>query len=277
MKKIMVGYQGEHGTFSEIAVHRYYGDLPFEARSYTNFKTILEDLDKGILDTAILPVENSTTGMIVQTMDKLKEYDVFAIGEAYVKIEEHLIGYGDASVNDVIEVYSHPEALSQCHTLFQNYPMMQAIPFQDTAKSVAYIQQCCDVKKGAIASELAAKYYECPILIRNVNDEQCNTTRFLCICKGQRSVRGANKISLYFVLNNEPGSLYQVIKILAENSVNMVKLESRPIKGRLFESCFYIDVEGNYEEPLMQEVLKQVEKQCVEMKCLGTYCKAMED
>lgn len=277
MNKIIVGYQGEHGTFSEIAVHRYYANTPFEARNYKNFKAILEDLEKGILDTAILPVENSTTGFIARTMDTLKDYDVYAIGEVYVKIEEHLIGYGQARVEDIEEVYSHPEALSQCAQLFQTHEKMKPISFQDTAKSVDYIKQCKDVKKGALASYLAAQYYECPILIANVNDDELNTTRFLCICKGQRNVAHANKISMYFVVNHQPGALYQVIKIFAENSINMLKLESRPIKGRYFESCFYIDFEGSLDDPTIKEAMNQMKNFCIEMKCLGTYCKAMED
>lgn len=277
MKKISVGYQGEHGTFSEIAVHQYYANTPFVAKNYKNFKAILQELEQGGLDTALLPVENSTTGMIAGTIDLLKEYDVFAIGEVVVRIEEHLIGYGCATLDDVEEVYSHPEALTQCQQLFQNYPKMQAIPYQDTAKSVEHIKQCKDVKKAALASSLAAEYYNCPILLHNVNDEHHNTTRFLVVCKGRRFVEHANKISMYFVLKHQPGTLYEVIKIFAENSINMLKLESRPIKGRLFESCFYIDFAGSLEDPLMQDVMKQVEEHCVEMKCLGSYCKAMED
>lgn len=277
MGKIIVGYQGEHGTFSEIAVHRYYANQEFEARNYTNFVDILNDLEKGKIDTALLPVENSTTGIIYRTYDLLKDRDVFAIGEVNVRILENFIGIPGSTIDEIEEVYSHPEALSQCQGFFLKYPHMKSIPYQDTAKSVEYIKECNNPKKGALASYLAAEYYNCPILEENVNDNELNTTRFLCVCKGQRSVKNANKISMYFVVNHQPGTLYQVIKIFAESNINMLKLESRPLKGRLFEYCFYIDFDGSLENPIVQEAIQKVKDFCVEMKCLGSYCKAMED
>lgn len=277
MEKIIVGYQGEHGTFSEIAVHHYYANEQFEARNYTNFIDILNDLESGKIDTALLPVENSTTGIIYRTYDLLKDRDVFAIGEINVRIMENLIGIPGSSITMIEEVYSHPEALSQCQGFFLKYPNMKAIPYQDTAKSVEFIKTCNDPKKGALASYLAAEYYDCPILEKNVNDNELNTTRFLCVCKGQRIVEHANKISMYFVVNHQPGTLYEVIKIFAENHINMLKLESRPLKGRLFEYCFYIDFDGSLENPVVQEAMNQVKNLCVEMKCLGSYCKATEE
>lgn len=275
MKKIRVGYQGEHGTFSEIAVQKYYKNEVIEAVNYKNFVDILNDLEDGLLDTAVLPVENTTTGIIYRTYDLLAYRDIYAIGEVTVRIEENLIGIQNAKIEDIKEVYSHPEALSQCQQFFSQYPHIKSIPFQDTAKSVEYIKECQDVKKGALASYLAAQYYDCPILMKNVNDNEFNTTRFLCVCKGVKVVEDANKISMYFVVNHQPKALYQVIKVFADNNINMLKLESRPLKGRLFEYCFYIDFDGNIDSPIIQDVLTEVKKYCVEMKCLGTYKKAV--
>ncbi|MEG0239274.1 prephenate dehydratase [Anaerorhabdus sp.] len=277
MEKLKVGYQGEHGTFSEIAVHHYYKNEEIETKSYKNFIDILNDLESGVLDTALLPVENSTTGIIYRTYDLLAIRDVFAIGEQNVRIQENLIGIVGAKVEDIKEVYSHPEALGQCQGFFNQHPTMKSIPYQDTAKSVEFIKECNDPKKGALASYLAAEYYDCPILMKNVNDNELNTTRFLCVCKGERVVPNANKISMYFVVNHQPGTLYEVIKIFAENHINMLKLESRPIQGRLFEYCFYIDFDGSIENPVVQDVIAQVKGLCVEMKCLGSYRKSMEE
>ena len=269
-----VGYQGAHGTFSEIAVYRYFENEEFEARNYTNFTDILNDLDAGILDYAMLPVENSTTGTIYRTYDLLHEHRAFAIGEQYVRITEHLIGVKGASVSDIREVYSHPEALSQCGEFFRMHPEMKQIPYQDTAKSVEYIKEMNDVSKGALASYLASEYYECPILLRDVNDLKSNTTRFLCVAKKMNVHPRANKVSLYLVVNHEPGALYKVIKVFADHHINMLKLESRPLKGQLFEYCFYVDFEGNVNDEIMKEVLGEIVQHCVEYKLLGCYPKA---
>ncbi|SJZ95748.1 prephenate dehydratase [Anaerorhabdus furcosa] len=277
MEKLKVGYQGEHGTFSEIAVCQYYKNIEIEQRSYKNFIDILNDLESGVLDTALLPVENSTTGIIYRTYDLLASRDVFAIGEQNVRIQENLIGIQGSKIEEIKEVYSHPEALGQCTGFFNTHPWMKPVSYQDTAKSVEFIKECNDPTKGALASYLAAEYYDCPILEKNVNDNALNTTRFLCVCKGERIVENANKISMYFVVNHEPGALYEVIKIFAENHLNMLKLESRPIQGRLFEYCFYIDFDGSLDNPVVQEVIAKVKGHCVEMKCLGSYRKSMED
>ncbi|MEG0176838.1 prephenate dehydratase [Anaerorhabdus sp.] len=277
MEKIVVGYQGEHGTFSEIAVHEYYKNHEFESKSYKNFVDILNDLELGVLDTALLPVENTTTGIIYRTYDLLASRDVYAIGEQNVRIQENLIGIPGSNIDDIVEVYSHPEALGQCEKFFLKHPKMKSIPYQDTAKSVDYIKQCNDPTKAALASYLAAEYYDCSILEENVNDNELNTTRFLCVCKGEKEVKDANKISMYFVVNHEPGALYEVIKIFAEHNLNMLKLESRPLKGRLFEYCFYIDFDGNLNNPVVKDAILKVKNHCVEMKCLGTYRKAKED
>lgn len=277
MEKLRVGYQGEHGTFSEIAVKKYYKKEEIEARSYKNFIDILNDLENGNLDTALLPVENSTTGIIYRTYDLLASRDIFAIGEQNVRIQENLIGIHGARIENIKEVYSHPEALGQCQKFFADHPWMKPVSYQDTAKSVEFIRDSNDFSKGALASYLAASYYECPILKANVNDNALNTTRFLCVCKGERIVPGANKISMYFVVNHQPGALYEVIKVFAENQINMLKLESRPIQGRLFEYCFYIDFAGSIENPVVQDVIRRVKEHCIEMKCLGSYCKTMED
>ena len=269
-----VGYQGAHGTFSEIAVQRYFEGKDIEARNYTNFVDILNDLDAGILDAAMLPVENSTTGTIYRTYDLLHEHRAFATGEQFVRISEHLIGIDGASFSDVKEVYSHPEALNQCSQFFRQHPHLKMIPYQDTAKSVEYIKNQNDPTKAALASFLAAEYYGCPILMKDVNDLKSNTTRFLCVEKKMTVQPDANKVSLYLVVNHEPGALYQVIKVFAEHKINMLKLESRPLKGQMFEYCFYVDFEGNINDDTLKVVLGEIVQHCVEYKLLGCYSKA---
>ena len=273
-KQIKVGYQGAHGTFSEIAVQEFFKDRAFEACNYTNFKSIIADVESGVIDYALLPVENTTTGIIYRTYDLLKDSDIFAVGEILVRIDEQLIGLPGTRIEDLREVYSHPEPLDQCSGFFAAHPWIKPVTYQDTAKSVEYVAQCQDPSKAALGSWLAAEYYHLPILKERVQDNQLNTTRFFCVAKGGQAVQEADKISMYFVVNHEPGALYEVIRVFAQRGINMLKLESRPIRGRMFEYCFYIDFDGSLLQPKTQEAIAEVREHCLEVKVLGSYKRA---
>ncbi len=272
-KQIKVGYQGAHGTFSEIAVQEFFKDRAFEACNYTNFKSIIADVESGVIDYA-LPVENTTTGIIYRTYDLLKDSDIFAAGEILVRIDEQLIGLPGTRIEDLREVYSHPEPLDQCSGFFAAHPWIKPVTYQDTAKSVEYVAQCQDPSKAALGSWLAAEYYHLPILKERVQDNQLNTTRFFCVAKGVQAVQEADKISMYFVVNHEPGALFEVIRVFAQRGINMLKLESRPICGRMFEYCFYIDFDGSLLQPKTQEAIAEVREHCLEVKVLGSYKRA---
>ncbi len=268
-----VGFLGAYGTFSEIAVKQFFRGKNYTACSYTNFPDIIREIEQDQLDYAMLPIENTTTGIIYRTYDLLKDSDVFAVGEQNVRIEEHLIGLPGAKIEELREVYTHPEPIEQCRGFFNQHPWIRPIAFQDTAKSVEYVKQCQDPTKAALASWLAAEHYGLPILMSRVQDNQENITRFFCIAHHPQKIKGANKISMFFVVNHEPGALYHVIEVFARHGINMLKLESRPLKGRVFEYCFYIDFDGSTEQRSTQEALAEVRRLCIEMKILGCYPK----
>ena len=236
--------------------------------------SIIADVESGAIDYALLPVENTTTGIIYRTYDLLKDSDIFAVGEILVRIDEQLIGLPGTNIEDLREVYSHPEPLDQCSGFFAAHPWIKPVTYQDTAKSVEYVAQCQDPSKAALGSWLAAEYYHLPILKERVQDNQLNTTRFFCVAKGEQTVQEADKISMYFVVNHEPGALYEVIRVFAQRGINMLKLESRPIRGRMFEYCFYIDFDGSLLQPKTQEAIAEVREHCLEVKVLGSYKRA---
>lgn len=273
---IKVGMQGEHGTFSEMAVRKYFAkNENTKAIGYPDFISIMEDVEKGVLDYAVLPVENSTTGIIARTYDLFREYAVYAIGEVYIAIREQLISVKEAKLSDIREVYSHPEALSQCQNFFQAYPHIKQIPFQDTAKSVAYIKEENSVHKAALGSVLAAEYYDGKILVRDVNDTLSNTTRFLVITHQKKVDAKANKMSLMFIAKHEVGSLNKILQIFAEYELNMLKIESRPVKERVFEYLFYVDIEANENEERVKQALSKVKTLCADLQIFGCYEKGV--
>ena len=264
-----VGYQGTNGTFSEIAVMRYFEGRDYEPKNYKNFIDILNDCDSGLLDYALLPVENTTTGVIARTVDLFRNYGIHAVGEITVPIREDLISIPGAKLEDIKEVYSHPEAITQCSEFFAAHPDIKAIAFQDTARSVEYVKECADPSKAALGSSRAAEYYGLESILHSVQDSSTNMTRFLCVTEKNEVDPEANKISLYFAVKHEPGSLYQVLGVLADRKLNMVKLESRPIPGQIFEYCFYLDFSGNLNDDNVRQALTEIRKRCVECRVLG--------
>ena len=266
-----VGYQGNHGTFSEIAALQYFEGQDIEQIGYRNFKEILEDVEKGELDYAVLPVENTTTGIIARSYDLFKDYAIYAIGEINIPIIQNLIGLEGSTIDTIKQVYSHPEALSQCSEFFDAHPDIEPVPYQDTAKSVEYIQEENDISKAAIGSWRAREYYGLEMIEEGIQDSSNNTTRFLVITNKEEVSKEANKISMMMVLKHRPGALYNILGILFKSGVNILKLESRPIPEKPFEYMFYMDFSGNANDREMKECLKELELHCLETKILGNY------
>ena len=270
-----IGYQGVSGAFSETAVKTFFSGQEYEDIGYSDFISMFEDVESGALDYAMFPVENTTTGIIARTYDHFQRYNVHAVGEVVVPICECLIAVPGARLEDITEVYSHPEALSQCQELFRRFPWMQPHAHEDTALSVSYIRDTGDKSKAALASELAAETYGMEILIPEVQDSDVNMTRFLCVTAGDEYPEDADKVSIRMVTAHTPGALYNALGIFAALNINVLKLESRPIFGRVFEYCFYLDFAGSLRDPDVQEALRRLKYDCVELDLFGNYKAAL--
>lgn len=268
---IRVGYQGNHGTFSEIAVMEYFRGRDYEPVGCRGFAEIMSSCDDGSLDYALLPVENTTTGIIARTYDLFRSHAVQAVGEIVVPIREDLIVVPGTNLDAVRKVYSHPEALSQCQKFFAQHPSIQPIAYQDTAASVELVKKGGDPSVAALASSRAAEYYGMESLLRNVQDSDTNMTRFLCVTAHEEQHPEADKISMMLVLKHEPGALYEALGALAAEQINVMKLESRPIIGHPFQYLFYIDFTGNIADPRVTAAMKALSARCSEARVLGCY------
>ena len=266
-----VGYQGVHGAFSEMACLTFFQGKPFEEVCYSDFISMFEAVSSGFLDYALFPVENTTTGLISRTYDHFQEYHLHVVGEINIPIIQNLITLPESTLEDIKEVYSHPEALLQCQKFFDAHPDIKAIAYEDTALSVEYIRTLNDPSKAAIASERAAQYYGMKILIPSLQENVSNMTRFLCVSSKEERVEDANKISIRLVLKHIPGALYSALGLFAMKNINVVKLESRPIVGKLFEYCFYIDFEGNLNDPDVVETLRRLKYDSLDLQVFGNY------
>lgn len=243
----------------------------YEEVCYSEFVDMLRDLDLGTIDYAMFPVENTTTGIIARTYDYFQYYNVHAVGEVVVPIRECLIALPGTSIDEIRSVYSHPEALSQCNGMFKRYPQMKPVVYEDTALSVAYIRDAGDPHKAALASDLAAEIYGMEIIERDAQDNDANMTRFLCLSGRPEYPANADKVSIRMVTSHSPGSLYKALGIFASLDINVLKLESRPIIGKLFEYCFYLDFAGNLHDRNVREALRRLEFDCRELNIFGNY------
>lgn len=266
-----VGYQGVPGAFSQIAVHKFFKDTDYEEYMYSDFIDMFRAVDSGEIDYGMFPVENTTTGVIARTYDYFHDFNVYAVGEVVVPIRECLIVNPGTEFEKIHKVYSHPEALSQCSGFFRKNPQMRSVVYEDTALSVKYIKEEGDMTKAALASDLSAEIYDMEILLRDVQENDANMTRFLCVGNKPDYPKDADKISIRMVTSHTPGALYNALGIFASKNVNVLKLESRPIVGKVFEYCFYLDFAGNMNDPDIREVLRRLDYDCRELDIFGNY------
>ncbi|MDE5618735.1 MAG: bifunctional chorismate mutase/prephenate dehydratase, partial [Clostridia bacterium] len=215
-------------------------------------------------------IENYSTGAISEVYDLIGQYDCYIIGEKWVRVRQQLASVKGARLEDVKEVYSHPQGLKQCADFFGGYPGIKLIPYHNTAQSAAYVSISKDKTKAAVCSERAAKMNGLEILRRDINTQSDNYTRFIIIsrnmCEGD-----SDKISVMFTLGNRPGTLYNALRYLSVNNVNMTRLESRPQKNSPGNYVFYVDISGELSKA--EKALSMVRDTCLSYKLLGEYKK----
>jgi 3-deoxy-7-phosphoheptulonate synthase len=277
---LSVAFQGERGAFSEKALLRYFPEGAFGV-PHAEFRDVFEAVLGGKVAFGIIPVENTLTGSIHQNYDLLLQYpDLRIVGEKIIRIVHHLIGLPGSSLEGIRRVYSHPQALSQCALFLDRFPAWEKIPFYDTAGAVAFIAREAHPECAAIASLEAARAHGMTVLKEGIETNSQNYTRFVIIARGEAAGgyaaaraagAGANKASLVFATANTPGSLFQALRVLAERSINMIKLESRPIAGKPWEEMFYLDVAVPEAEEPFRQALEELKGATEELRILGLY------
>lgn len=271
---LKIGYQGVPGSYSEMGVIQYFGTETTNF-PYDNFREMIVDVDLKKIDFALLPIENSTTGAITRSLDLMKDYNVYMVGEEFVNVSHCLITFKGVSFNDVETIYSHPEALKQCDDFFDKHKQINKVAYLDTAKSVEYIIQLGNKTAGALASKRAADLYDMQVLKENIQDNKLNITRFAVISNQSSYENDADTVSIYVVTSHTSGSLFQCIKVISENDVNMLKIESRPIHDKPFSYGFYIDFEGKITSESTVKVLEELKNHCEYIKIIGNYKKKL--
>jgi prephenate dehydratase len=276
-KPIRVAFQGELGAFSQQAIRQFLGE---RARPVPRqrFDEVFAALAAKEVDAAAVPIENTLAGSVHENYDLLLKYDFEITAETSVRIVHNLIAPPGVTFRQIRKAYSHPVALNQCLDFFLRHPRIERVPFYDTAGSVKMVMEQKPEGAAAIASELAARIYGGRILKREIESDRRNFTRFFLLePRGtpprapRRTGRKEWKTSLVFSTRNIPGALFRAVSALALRDLNLVKIESRPLRGRPWEYLFYLDLVGHREEPNVRNALGHLAELADFLRVLGSY------
>lgn len=269
-KSCRVVFQGAEGAYSQAAMFKYFGEGVKNFHVDT-FRDAMIAIEEGAADYAVLPIENSTAGIVSEIYDLLAEYENFIIGEQIIKIEHCLIGLPGAKEGDIKTVYSHAQSLMQSSRFLSDHPSWQQISMKNNAFAVQKIAKDGDVTQAAIASEYAANFYGMNILKKGINKSETNSTRFIIVTNQKVFLKKASKISIMLEVGNEVGALYHILSHFHYNHVNMTRIESRPIGDRNWEYRFFIDFEGNLADSSVKNALRGLREEARSLRILGNY------
>lgn len=265
-----IGFQGKHGAFSEEAAIELLGDA-IEVVPCKTFESLFKTIDEDKVDSILAPVENTLAGTVHRSYELLVESNLQVVSETITPIRHQLIGCSGSSLNGIRTVESHPVALAQCCEFFVLNPHIERVATDDTAASIKHVVESNDLTKAAIGSKRAASIYGGQILKENVEDHKENFTRFFLLSKVNQNKNDADKVSLVMRLSHSPGALYESLRPFAEREINLLKLESYPIRGKPWEYRFYLDVQIPKEASQIEDALIELEKNTSELKILGKY------
>lgn len=264
IKNPRVVYQGEPGAYSEMAARDYFGEDVLTKGLY-QFEDVFLSLEKGEADYALLPIENSSTGAIRQVYGLLEKYPFFFVGETSVPIHHALMALPGTKIEDIHTIYSHEQGLFQCESYLKQHPNWKAIPQADTAGSAKLVAHLQDPHAAAICSELAAKIYGLHILEKKVNSNSTNTTRFVVVSTQLELGKIRNKTIVSFIGQD---NLNLALQIFVEYQTTLIRIESRPIPEHKWEYMFFIEMAGDIEDPVLEQLSKQIEN----LRILGSFC-----
>ena len=269
-KDVRVVYQGLKGAYAHQAALEYFGEN-VNCFHVERWRDAMEAIKEGSADYAVLPLENSTAGIVSDNYDLLNEYSNYIVGEKVVYIDHVLMGQTDAEESDIKTVYSHPQALMQCSKFLDEHREWTQMSVNNTAVAVKNVKDSGDKTKAAIGSKQAANYYGMKILREGICHGKSNSTRFIIVTNQKIFEKNANKISICFEVPHTSGSLYNILSHFIYNDLNMTKIESRPIPEKQWEYHFFVDFDGNLNDSAVKNALRGIKEETANFKILGNY------
>lgn len=269
IKRARVVFQGADGAYSQMAMNSFFGDQVTSFHVDT-FREAMGAIEEGAADFAVLPIENSTAGVVSEIYDLLSEYENYIVGEQIIKIEHCLLGVPGSRIEDIKTVYSHPQSLMQSSQYLEEHNW-QLISMQNNAFAAKKVADEKDGSQAAVASAYAAQVYGLEILKKGINQLEDNSTRFIIVTNQRIFRKDANKISICFEIPHMSGSLYHMLSHFIYNNLNMTKIESRPMPDRNWEYRFFIDFEGNLADGAVKNALRGLREEARNLRILGNY------
>ena len=261
---------GEYGSYSHKASLGYFGEEITPVPMKT-FKDIFHAVQTGTCQYGIVPLENSLSGSIHENFDLLQTYDLKIIGEITIRVKHALIAHDGVAKKDIKRILAPPPAFSQCKNYLDHLPGIEQVPVTATSSAVRQVKESSDKTTAAIGSTMAAKIFDMTVIEESIEDNPMNYTRFAIIAKQVKGHRKVSKTSIIFSTGNQPGALFEVMKVFSEYQINLVKLESRPMLGKPWEYMFYADIEADIESPALAPVMEKLETKSENLRILGRY------
>jgi chorismate mutase/prephenate dehydratase len=273
---LKVAFLGPKGTFTQAAALKHFGHSVM-CESQVSIGDVFREVESGAVQYGVVPVENSTEGVVTHTLDSFAQSPLQICGEVALRIHHHFLLKDDLNQNGsgkLNKVYSHPQSLAQCRQwLDTHWPHLERVPVSSNAEAAKRASQ--ENNAGAIAGDAAAQLYGMSIHANSIEDMPDNTTRFLIIGKQKTQVSGADKTSIMVSSRNQSGALYHVLEPFHKASVSLTRIETRPSRNGAWNYNFFIDFEGHVDEALISSVLSQVGVAASDLKILGSYPKAV--
>ena len=263
-----VACQGVEGAYSLKATEKLFA-CP-EVSFYKTFDDVFAAIDRGECRYGVLPIENSTAGSVTQIYDLMSNHRFYIVRALRLKVDHCLLAKPGTKKEDIKEIVSHQQALSQCAGYIAGMNGVKATAFPNTAKAAEFVK---DAGEGyaAIANKDCADIYGLTVLEEDIQDNGNNYTRFICISKTPEIYPGADKTSIVLTVPHKPGSLSRLLTQIDAMNINLTKLESRPMPGHDFEFLFYFDLESPIESPALLRLLGELESSSEKFRYLGTY------
>jgi len=271
-QSMRIAYLGPEGTFTHAAAMKHFGqNVPTDA--YSAIDRVFREVSAGHANYGVVPVENSTEGVVNHTLDTFLSSDLKICGEIELRIHHHLMAKTE-SISDVKKIYSHQQSLAQCRNwLNENMAGVETIAVSSNAEAAKIAAD--DATAAAIGSDAAAGIYNISVLASNIEDNPNNTTRFIVVGNHAVSPSGHDKTSMLVSANNQPGALHSLLAPIAKHNLSMNKIESRPSQKGMWEYVFFIDVDGHQDDENVKTALNELRDAAAMLKVLGSYPKAV--
>ena len=269
-KPMKVAFLGPEGTFTHAAALKHFGHF-VQAKPMAAIDEVFREVESGQVNYGVVPVENSTEGMVNHTLDSFIDSNLFVAGEVKLRIHHHLLSVDSCDdLKSIKRVYSHQQSLAQCRKwLDANCPQIERVAVSSNAEAA----KLAKAEKGtvAIAGDMAAERYELIKCAQNIEDQPDNTTRFLIVGSQIIPASGKDKTSIMVSAKNKPGALYHLLEPFHKANISLTRIETRPSSSGTWSYVFFIDFEGHIDDEKVQHVIQQLSPEVVEVKHLGSY------